>query len=152
MCINFVSDIFNWIGVLPTGLISFFSGLLGIITGAFLTAWLASRRDRVNRRNAFIKKQLKEFYSPMLGLRLEIRTHSELREKLQSTAGAVWQEYCRTLAPGESTQQKFEKYRELIEYDNLKLQNELIPAYNKMVALFRDNLNSYLLSLFCRVR
>ena len=36
------------------------SGLAGVPIGA----WLASRQQKAERRLAFIKKQLKQFYSP----------------------------------------------------------------------------------------
>jgi hypothetical protein len=66
------------------------SGLVGVIIGA----WLTGRRERSQRRLAFVEKQLKDFYSPMLGLRNEIRMRGKLRVRIHDAADAVWKELC----------------------------------------------------------
>src|SRR3990167_940518 len=66
------------------------AGLVGVVIGA----WLTGRRERRQRRLAFVETQLRDFYSPMLGLRNEIRMRSELRVQLHETADAVWRELC----------------------------------------------------------
>lgn len=67
-------------------------GLIGVVIGAGLTAWFAVRRGREERRHAFVEKQLSELYSPMLGLRAEIQTLSELRVEIQDEADAAWRD------------------------------------------------------------
>jgi hypothetical protein len=42
------------------------------------------------RKHAFAKEQLQRFYAPLLGLRLEIRERSELRERLAESANREW--------------------------------------------------------------
>ena len=54
------------------------SGLGGVMLGA----WLSGKRETRQRQLEFIKKQLRDFYSPLLGIRSEIRMRSELRVKI----------------------------------------------------------------------
>jgi len=123
-------------------------GLLGVWVGAGLASRFAARRERIQRRHAFIEKQLGEFYSPMLGLRTEIRTLSELRVRLQNEAGAVWQELCEAVpeGPGKQaamlalTNERYPVFGALIESDNKKFRERLFPCYQKMVELFREKL------------
>ena len=121
-----------------------FTGLLGAVIGAGAASWFASRRERTQRQHAFIEKQLSEFYSPMLGLRAELKAHGELRVRLQNEAGEAWRVLTEGVAPGPEamalTAGRFPEFEALIEYDNKKLIERLLPCYRKMVDLFRDNL------------
>lgn len=128
----------------PPTAIAAVAGLLGIVSGAFLTAWLAVRRDRTQRRLDFIEKQLSEFYSPMVGLRSEVRTFTELRVKLQDAAGDAWRELADDAGPGPQAEQltasRFPQFKALIEHDNSRFNERLMPAYREMVDLFRGKL------------
>jgi len=66
------------------------AGFAGVLVGA----WLTARRERERRRYSFIQRQLQELYSPLLGLRLEIRLRSELRNRLSSVADTEWKRLC----------------------------------------------------------
>jgi len=118
------------------------SGLIGVLVGA----WLSGRRERAQRRHDFIAQQLGEFYSPLLGLRTEIRARSEFRVRVHGEADAAWRELCeaaRRISVDELqrlTNERFQQFEKIIEFDNQRLTNELLPAYRKMVSLFRDNL------------
>lgn len=121
--------------------ISALAGLLGVIIGA----WLSGKRERERRRHSFIERQLREFYSPLLSIRNEIRMRSELRERIRSVANAEWQEMCRKKeeigveALQKLTKERGKQFDDIIEYDNKQLKEELIPAYRQMVCVFRDN-------------
>lgn len=112
------------------------------ISGA--ASWFAARRERTQRKHAFIEKQLSEFYSPLLGLRAEVKAHGELRVRLQNEAGEAWRVLSEAVAPGPEaialTEQRFPEFQALIEYDNKKLVERLLPCYRKMLDLFRDKL------------
>ena len=118
------------------------SGLVGVVIGA----WLTGRRERSQRRLAFVEKQLKDFYSPILGLRREILMRSELRVRIHDMADTVWRELCEEKrqisvdALGEFSSARGPEFKKLIEYDNKQLQEELLPAYRQMAKLFRENL------------
>lgn len=116
------------------------AGFLGVLVGA----WLTGRRDRTQRKHSFIEKQLKEFYSPLLGIRSEIKMKSELRVKIQDTAGAVWRELCGEAQEAEELREfsnsRWPDFAKIIEYDNTQLDEELLPAYSRMLQIFRDNM------------
>lgn len=116
------------------------AGLIGVLIGA----WLTSRREQKQRKLAFLEKQLSFFYSPMLGLRNEIRARGAFRVQVQTEADDAWKQLCgETEGLSIDARQRFSSERwpefsRIIEYDNTKLHEELLPAYRKMVALFRD--------------
>ena len=118
------------------------AGLAGVAIGA----WLTSRRERRQRRLDFLEKQLTDFYSPMLGLRNEIRMHGELRVRIQDAANSTWKKLCaeaqlvstETLTNFSRT--RGAEFKGIIDYDNEKLHKELLPAYHEMAKLFRENL------------
>jgi hypothetical protein len=118
------------------------SGLTGVVIGAGLTA----RREIRQRRHAFRERQLREFYSPMLGLRNEIKMRSELRVKVHDAAGSAWvtlAERAQAVSP-EASQRLIDSrgpdFDKAIEYDNTKLEEALLPLYRQMAQLFRENL------------
>jgi hypothetical protein len=118
------------------------SGLGGVMLGA----WLSGKRETRQRQLEFIKKQLRDFYSPLLGIRSEIRMRSELRVKIHKAANTEWQRLCEKTkdfeveARQKITEERGNEFKEIIEYDNRQLKEELIPAYRKMVNLFRNNM------------
>lgn len=118
------------------------AGLVGVVIGALLTG----QRERNQRRLAFVEKQLKDFYSPMLGLRTEVRMRSELGVRIHDTADVVWRELCERArqvsveALGNMSEKRGPEFKRLIDYDNKQLQEELLPAYRQMAKFFRENL------------
>lgn len=118
------------------------SGFVGVLIGA----WLAGRQQREQRELFFIEKQIKNFYSPLLGIRNEIRMLSELRQKISISANANWRKLCEEAhkrggseATKKLTEERKEKFDRLIQYDNLQLTESLIPSYHRMITIFRDN-------------
>jgi hypothetical protein len=138
------SEIVAWFDKWPVSAWAALGGLGGVIVGAVLTSVLASRREQRKRQLEFLDKQLSEFYSPMLGLRSEISAHSALRVRLQSEAGAAWQALSAAAAPSSEAQRltadRFPQFQALIECDNNKLREKLMPAYRKMLDVFRNGL------------
>ncbi len=129
---------------LVTALASAIFGFVGILIGA----WLSCRRDTAQRRYSFRERQLRDLYSPLLGLRGEIRIKSELREKVHAAAHAEWQRLCQeardTANPPENLRrlstEKGPELERLFDYDNQQLAHDLVPSYHKMLTAFRDNL------------
>jgi|SRR5580700_2439168 hypothetical protein len=132
-----LADFVNWLVpiLLPAA-----AGFGGVLVGA----WLTSQRDQRQRQLAFLEKQLASFYSPLLGLRNEVRAQSRLRLRIQSEASAAWADIS---AESEQLGSAFrhaiaEREREfarIIEYDNDKLRKDLLPAYTEMLRVFREN-------------
>ena len=124
-----------------TVLLPVVAGLSGVVIGA----WLTGRREASSRRLAYIEKQLKEFYSPMLGLRNEILMRSDLRVRIHDTANTVWRSLCADArevsidALGKLSRTRSSEFGKITEYDNEQLRTDLLPAFKQMAKLFRDN-------------
>lgn len=117
---------------------------ISVLTGIIIGAWLTTRRERKQRRLDFVEKQLQDFYSPMLGIRNEIRMRSELRVRIQHASNVEWAKLCARADKSVGALRDLESARsaqfaKLIEYDNDQLETELLPAYRQMAKLFRDN-------------
>jgi len=120
------------------------AGFLGVLVGA----WLTSKREERQRRFAFLERQLRDFYSPLIGLRSEIRKKSELRLRISSAANTEWQRLCEqmrnTARPEENLErlqkEKGPQFDAIINYNNEQFAKDILPAYRQMLAVFRDNL------------
>jgi len=66
------------------------TGLFGVYIGA----WLANRQSHTQRKLDFYEKQLREFYSPLVGIRKEIRILSEFQLAGESASHEWWQKVC----------------------------------------------------------
>lgn len=110
------------------------SGLLGVLIGGLVTA----HNQRAERRSARIREQLRDFYSPLLGIREEIRAKSELRIKLHSAANVAYQKQVEIheRSVPEDVKAKFDK---VVDYSNQQLENDLVPQYRKMLDLYLRN-------------
>jgi hypothetical protein len=119
------------------------SGLVGVTVGAYFTA-LNQKRERQQRR---ISEQLAEFYGPMLALRAQVLSRSELSLRISERAGSAWQSMIRHAYESkdelraidlveELTKGRFPDFEKLTRYGNRQLAEDIIPAYRKMVALF----------------
>ena len=117
------------------------AGLGGVILGAFLSAWNERRRRRLD----FIEKQLQELYAPLLSIRKHVRALSDLRVRVSTVSGGVWEELCRdaqerggTQALQELRSERSAAFNAIIEYDNEQWKSELLPSYEQMLAIFRE--------------
>jgi hypothetical protein len=111
------------------------SGLAGVIVGARLT----SNQQQSARKYNFVERQVREFYSPLLGMRQRILAESELRLKISNIANEEWQSLCRNRTPEQLQKLDFEPFRRIIGYNNLQLSEELLPAYRKMLEIFTSS-------------
>ena len=126
--------------VIPT-LITAFVGLGGVWYGGHLTR----RNDQARLQLDFVEQQLRDFYGPLLGLRAELRALGELRVRVNEAIDMSWRELCdRATAQGghqaliELTKTREQNFTRTIDYDNEKLRNDEMPAYDRMLAIFRD--------------
>jgi len=111
-------------------------------------AWLTSKRERLQRRLDFVARQLREFYSPLLALRSEIKIRGELRLRIHNTADTIWRKLCEEAGkfpnPDEVqrklSEERFPEFQKLIEHDNRKFSEETLPTYRRMVTIFRENM------------
>ncbi|MBU0999399.1 hypothetical protein KKG24_03835 [Patescibacteria group bacterium] len=134
-------NIYELIWQISIYIIPVLSGLIGVFVGA----WLSSRQNQTQRKLDFCEKQLKEFYSPLVGIREEIRILSEFRCSAEKASEEWWQEVCKIADQMELSQRQ--KYYDeegkgiggQIEYDNVQLETKVLPAYPKLIEIFKNN-------------
>ena len=107
--------------------ISAAAGLLGVFAGTFMT----NRNQAKQRQLERIRDQLQNFYSPMLGFRLQIKAKSELRLELTSIA--------RSAGPTANAEETAE-FDKLLGYNSDQLKTEIIPLYRAMLEHFNQRL------------
>ncbi|MFZ0687246.1 MAG: hypothetical protein WAM89_17015 [Terriglobales bacterium] len=107
------------------------SALVGVVIGAYLSAWLNERREKGQRRYAFRERQLREFYSPLLSLRTEVKVRMEL-----------WNEICdqSDSLRDPSVNRGLENANRVPSETHTEHVRELFGLANKMLSIFRDNL------------
>jgi|SRR3989344_3372567 len=105
---------------------------IATLLAGYIGVWYGLRQIRIQKRLAFIEKQLSEFYSPLLGFHKEIRAKSELRSRIQTKGGELWKEQVQAgLNPS------IEPTNREIEYNNRQLHEEFLPMYREMLTIFR---------------
>lgn len=120
---------------------SFLSPVISGLIGAGVVYYFGVRQLVVQRRLAFVERQLSEFYGPLAGLRKQIRAKSELREKVSAAAQKTT---CRNLcdsywaATMHDHEERFAPFERIIEYDNKQLTEDLLPKYREMLTLFTN--------------
>lgn len=106
-------------------------------TAPFLSGWFGLRyglkQIKEERRLTFIEKQLKEFYSPLLGIHKEISAKSEYRLKVGTISGRLWKENVQN-----KIEQSIDSVHSEIEYNNRQLKEEFLPLYREMLLIFRS--------------
>lgn len=116
-----------------TSVIAPFIGLLGVAVGGGITLFT----QKISRKNDRLRDQLREFYSPLLGIHFQIKAKSEVRRKVTSIAHESWPN-------GEKKKQRDEEesaaYAKLFDYNNSQLINELVPLYRKMLDYFTEHM------------
>jgi len=98
------------------------------------------RQMRSQKRSEFVERQLREFYSPMIGCLKKIRAKSELRFEISKASDPAWRKICDEHPnPFIDHEKYFEPFKKSIMYNNKQLREELIPLYDKMVSIFTKN-------------
>ena len=117
-------------------LISAASGLAGVVVGALGVAL----RGRKERRYLFLKRQVEEFYGPLVGLRHDVRAKAEVRVRVSNAAESAWRDLCKGKTPEqmESLKNDKPKFEQLIKYNNEQLERDVLPSYRQMLTLFRE--------------
>lgn len=113
-------------------LITLLAGYLGMQYGL--------KQLKAEKKLEFIARQLKEFYSPLLGYHKAILAKSELRVRVSHAADEAWREICQGAPkPFLEHEEAFKPFKRVINYDNEQLKQELLPLYRKMLEVFREN-------------
>jgi hypothetical protein len=134
----------NSLGLLQWGIsiaVPAASGLSGVLVGALLSQW----REKNNRRHDFIAKQLAEFYSPLLSIRKELKATRETEIKISRAADAAWRGLCERYQGDPDrlrsmTEERRDSFTRIIDYNNQSLRTDCIPAYHRMIDVFRNKM------------
>ena len=98
------------------------------------------RHMKNQKRLEFVERQLREFYSPMLGCLKSIKAKSELRYEISKACEPAWRKICEEHPkPFLDSDKYFEPFKESLMYDDKQLRKELIPLYDKMLSIFSEN-------------
>jgi len=100
------------------------SGFIGIILGGWLVAW----QRKVARKRQFLEKQLQDFYSPLLAIHDEITV---FQNPLATGVGF-------SARDDDDQESDYPKVPDEDEKDIVAQQ--LLPAYERMLEVFRDNM------------
>jgi len=137
-----IVSIISWIKNLITQNFSAITGLFGVYIGASL----ARRQMNKERKLRFYEKQLREFYSPLLGVRKEIQILSEFRLAGEQAQNEWWQDVCKrgnNIKDISNVKEYYDKegkqITSQIDYENRQLVDKIIPSYRKMVDIFKNN-------------
>jgi hypothetical protein len=121
-----MEELFDTIKFIVPPLATLLAGYIGVRYGL--------KQIKIEKHLEFIEKQLKEFYSPLLGRRKYIRAKSEFRLKVEIISGKQWKKNAE-----KGTQQSTESVDNEIEYNNRQLYEEFLPMYREMLTIFKDN-------------
>lgn len=123
---DILEKLFNTIEFIIPPLATLLAGYIGVRYGL--------KQIKIEKHLEFVEKQLREFYSPLLGRRKYIRAKSEFRLKVETISGKQWKENA-----GKGIQQSTESVHDEIKYNNRQLDEEFLPMYREMLIIFKDN-------------
>ena len=120
-----------------------------VVLPSFLTLLLGSyfgyrygvKQFKKQKEIEYVERQIREFYSPMLGCLSQIEAKSAVRYEISKVSDVAWRRIVgRHPKPFEDHEKYFKPFKKSIDYDNDQLRNELIPLYDKMIKIFSENL------------
>lgn len=129
---EYMEQLNNLIDLLKITLPSLFTLLAGYFGYRY-----GIRQMRSQKRLEFVERQLREFYSPMIGCLKKIKAKSELRFEISKASDPAWRKICdEHPKPFIDHEKYFEPFKKSIMNDNKQLREELIPLYDEMVSIF----------------
>jgi len=105
---------------------------------------MTARNQKIERRNAQLEEQLKSFYSPLIGMKSEVRARVALRRKVHDVAAAEWQKLFKGVDDPSQRKAiedaKWPAYERLHADTETRVRDELIPVYNRALSHFSTNM------------
>lgn len=127
-----INDLIDLAKIVIPAMITLASGFLGYQYGISLF--------KKQKRLDFIERQIREFYSPMVGCLKQINAMGELRFKIEKVSNSAWKKIVdRHPFPFYDHESYFKPFKNALEYENNRLLNEIFPLYDRMVTIFSDN-------------
>lgn len=120
------ADLLDFIKFIVPPITTVLAGYLGLQYGL--------KQIKTQKRLEFIEKQLKEFYSPLLGIHKYIDAKSCVRLKFKNISDENLKKN-----PITEIDPSFEVDDNEIQYNNKQFEGDLLPMYREMLKIFRDN-------------
>jgi len=112
-----------------------------LITG-FLGYLYGLLKLRKEQQLKFNERQLREFYSPILGCVEEIKAKTNVREEIFKLSDPAWKKIVAEHShPFLESDKYFEPFEKQILYENNQFRNELFTLYKKMFGIFSANIS-----------
>lgn len=128
---NLYSSLIDLVIIIIPALIT---GLLGYLYGLLKL----SREKKLE----FYERQLREFYSPILGCVEEVKAKSKVREEIFKLSDPAWKKIvAEQPKPFLESDKYFEPFQKQILYDNKQFREELFTLYKKMFLIFSTNIS-----------
>ena len=131
-------------GILATVALPMILAVSGL-GGLFLWAWLSSCHEQRRQRRAFIERQVREFYSPLLNVRRQVSALCEVRG--HTAAEGVWAELCHAAGErgGRDALQRLSAehsavFEAVVHDKNDQWKKELLPCYKAMLQIFQEKM------------
>lgn len=113
--------------------------LLTLLSG-YLGFWYGRGQFKNQKKLEFVERQIREFYSPMLGYVKQKRAKSDLRYEIDQVSNSAWEKIVkRQPETFPDHDEHFEPFEKAMRYDIEQFRDELIPLYDKMVTIFTEN-------------
>ena len=107
-----------------------------------LSAWAGYIFNNKHFRRKFNQRRLDDFYGPMLGLIKQVIANAEYNIKVSDASNQAWREICeRHPHPFEDHGKYFEPFKKSLDYENERFRNEDIPAFDKMLEIFKSKIH-----------
>ena len=131
--VKLLSDFFDLLKIVIPSVITLLAALLSVR----IAHRYDMRRFEREKHLDFLRQQLNEFYSPMLGRIRRIRASSELRVELSSGGNAAWEKICKKGGkPFVDHDKYFEPFKRQSEKEDERFPRFLLPLYQEMVNVF----------------
>ena len=116
--------------------------ILTLLLGSYFGYRFGLKQFRKQKEIEYVERQIREFYSPMLGCLNQIEAKGVARYEISQASDKAWKKIVdHHPKPFEDHEKYFEPFKRSIDYDNDQLRNELIPLYDKMISIFSENLD-----------
>ncbi len=123
--IKISADILETIKFVVPPLATLLAGYIGVRHGL--------KQIKIEKRLGFVEKQLKEFYSPLLGIHKEIKAKSDFRLKVETISSRQWKENAT-----KGIEQSVKSVDDEINYNNRQLNEEFLPMYRELLNIFKN--------------
>ena len=126
MHIHETTTIFSFLQFILPPCATLLAGYIGVKFGL--------EQVKLQKRLDFIERQLRDFYSPILGIHQNISTKGKLRFKISGLHSKEWKDMSE-----KERDKKLPFVEKVIEYDNDQWKKDLLPLYHKIADIFTQN-------------